>query len=144
MNLDENPLISIFKNQISRLVITIIANWKNLSAEDGSTTVFTDVLSVFTNLHYLEFHSPPSAAYSQRLSFGNKLPTFFSPTLMEFHVNVCTFNDCLHMLDGRFNQLRTFHVKISMVLPPSPKIDNKVSYSIKTKELLFKDECDFL
>jgi hypothetical protein len=83
-----------------------------------STTVFTHVLSVFTNLRYLKLDSTSPHVYAQQLSFENKPPTFFSSTLMELHANVCSFIDCLYLLDGRFNQLRTFHVKISTVLPP--------------------------
>lgn len=128
MCLDKNPLIDIFKNQISKMVITIADNRKNLFEGNVSTTVFTHVLSVFTNLRFLKFHSSSPHEYAQRLSFENKPPTFFSSTLMELHANVHSFNDCLYLLDGRFNQLRTFHVKLSTVLRPSRMINNQVGY----------------
>jgi hypothetical protein len=63
-----------------------------------------------------------------RLSFENKLPTFFSSTLMELHINLMTLDDCFYLLDSRFNQLRVLYVNIGQILSPSVLISNKVSY----------------
>jgi hypothetical protein len=106
---------------------------KKLSWDEVSTNVLTYVLSIFKKLRYLEIDSPSSPLYAQRLSFENISPPFFSSTLMELYTNVCSFDDCLYLLDGRFNQLRTFHVKISMVLSSSSRIDNKVGYWMKIR-----------
>ena len=43
-------------------------------------------------------------------------PTIFSSTLLELHIKLVKFHDCLYLLDGRFNQLRKFHVDIYRIL----------------------------
>ncbi|CAF4662173.1 unnamed protein product, partial [Rotaria sp. Silwood2] len=44
---------------------------------------------------------------------------------MELHINVDDFTDCLYLLDGRFQQLRTFYIDVRLFTPPSPAIINK-------------------
>ncbi|CAF1498448.1 unnamed protein product [Adineta steineri] len=61
------------------------------------------------------------------------IPTnFSSSTLVELHINVARFGDCLYLLDGRFNQLRSFYVRICIIsshlIYPSSITDNKVGY----------------
>ncbi|CAF1272437.1 unnamed protein product [Rotaria sordida] len=90
--------------------------------------VCTYVLTMCTNLLCLKFH-PYSDIYvdfSERLSFESiKSASFFSSNLMELHINVDDFTDCLYLLDGRFQQLRTFYVDIRLFTPPSQAIINK-------------------
>jgi hypothetical protein len=47
---------------------------------------------------------------------------------MELHINLMDLNDCFHLLDGRFNQLRVLYVNIGHILSPPVLISNKVSY----------------
>jgi hypothetical protein len=125
--LEENRLTHIFKNQITRLVITISDNKKKYLTDEEQISVFTHILSAFSNIRCLKLYSPSDSCV-QRLSFENHRPTFFSSTLMEFHVCLQSFNDCLYLLDGRFNQLHTLIVTVGGILPPQPMINNKVSY----------------
>ncbi|CAF1211488.1 unnamed protein product [Rotaria sordida] len=46
-------------------------------------------------------------------------------SIEEFHVSLGNFIDCLYILDGRFNQLRTFHVNISRISVCGRKLNNK-------------------
>jgi hypothetical protein len=48
--------------------------------------------------------------YSRRLPFDISPPVFIFSTLLELHVNVTHFYDCIYLLDRRFSQLRVFHV----------------------------------
>ncbi|CAF3303045.1 unnamed protein product [Rotaria socialis] len=64
---------------------------------------------MFTNLQY--FHFDPFLCY-QRISFWSSPSAVFSSTLCELRVKVMHTEDCLYLLDGRFNQLRTFFVNI--------------------------------
>ncbi len=62
----------------------------------------------------------------QRLSF-NEFPTVASSTLLELHVCLRYFDDCLYLLDGRFNQLHTFCVDLKHIVSSGLTI-NKVDY----------------
>ncbi|UJR34349.1 hypothetical protein I4U23_021753 [Adineta vaga] len=44
-------------------------------------------------------------------------PFMSSSTLVELHVKVDFFDDCLSLLDGRFDQLRTFYVDVQYTVP---------------------------
>ncbi|CAF4914446.1 unnamed protein product, partial [Rotaria magnacalcarata] len=107
-----NVLIDLFKNRILSLVIRIYNN-NRISANHDNAIIFTNIVTVFANLQCLNFDS--SSIYSQRLSFDISSPTFISSTLLELHVDVEHFNDCLYLLDGRFNQLRILHINIAWI-----------------------------
>ena len=99
-------------------------------AEEVSTALFERIFDVLTNLRSLIFDSPFSYECNQRFSFANPSSTLFSTTLLELHVNVPSFDDCLYLLDGRFEQLRTFHIKISNIRL-TRIIENQVRFSKK-------------
>jgi hypothetical protein len=93
--------------------------------------VCTHVLNMFTNLICLKFHPYDDIYVGRigRLSFKSREPTtLFSSSLMELHIEVADFTDCLYLLDGRFKQLRRFYVNVHLFMPPSPAIINKVCY----------------
>jgi hypothetical protein len=60
--------------------------------------------------------------YCQYISFENLPTSIFSSTLLELHIKALNVKDCLHLLDGRFNQLRVFKVKIESFVPLISKI----------------------
>jgi hypothetical protein len=103
-------------------------NDKESITENGNTSIFAHIFPIFTNLQYLNF--APSAISYQELSFDISSPLVFSSNLLELHVNLDQFTDCLYLLDGRFNQLRKLYVNISLIIPSRLVIDNKVNYSI--------------
>ncbi|CAF1432737.1 unnamed protein product [Rotaria sordida] len=94
---DESLFTRMFKNQVSSLVISINANGSLSSRED---------------------------VYAQ-LSFGISSPNVFSSTLLELHVCLSHFTDCLYLLDGRFNELRILHVNINFISSSNLTIDNQ-------------------
>ncbi|CAF4277874.1 unnamed protein product, partial [Rotaria sordida] len=100
-----------FKNQISSLIIGT-KNRLGVS-RDVNTLIFTNIFSVFNNLKYFNF-DPSSICYQTILFKNSSSPIFSSTTLLELHVKVDAIGDCLYLLDGRFNQLRSFHVHILM------------------------------
>ncbi|CAF4963582.1 unnamed protein product, partial [Rotaria sp. Silwood1] len=95
----ENVLTDLFKNQILPLIIRICNNKNQTSTKEENTIIFTNIFTVFTNLQYLNFDS--SSIYSQYISLDISPPIFISSTLLEQHVHVVHFNDCLYLLDGR-------------------------------------------
>jgi hypothetical protein len=126
--LDESFFTRIFKNQISSLAIDINKCRDRNSIQDINRVIYTQIFTMFSNLQYLNF-GPSSSAY-HRLSFGFSHSIVFSSTLLELHIIVDSYEDCLYLLDGRFNQLHTFYVTICA--PELIIINNEVSYSLKS------------
>jgi hypothetical protein len=125
--LEKTGLTDLFKNQIVSLNIHISKNEQSV-VEDVNTPIFTNIFTMFTNIQCLNFSS--SSIWCQKLSFNISPPSFISSTLLELYVNVTNFTDCLYLLDGRFNQLRTFHVNITLIRSSRLIINNTVNYLI--------------
>jgi hypothetical protein len=123
--LDENLLNHTLKNQISSLIVHISKDAIRSSIDSVIKCAFTHILTMFTNLKYLNFGE--SVRSDQRLSFYLSPPSVISSTLLELHVSLEYFSDCLYLLDGRFNQLHTLYVYISKILFS----DNRYSEKIK-------------
>ncbi|CAF1450742.1 unnamed protein product, partial [Rotaria magnacalcarata] len=116
---DETPLIHISQSKISSLVVDIPQ--KSITGTGNSITdIFTAILTVFSKLEYFRF----GPAYCCQLRFQNP-PTISSSTLLEMHVRVECFADCLYLLDGRFDQLQRLSVNIDRIASPQIIIDNK-------------------
>jgi hypothetical protein len=115
-----------FKNHLSTLVVTIAQNNTETPEEHVVNTLCNRIFAVFTNLLCLKFQ--PSLEFYiksiERLSFKWQPPTFYSSTLTELYINVEYFIDCLYLLDGCLNQLRTLHINVHLFLnsssPSSP------------------------
>ena len=115
------------------MVVAVSTDGKREIADELSTILFERIFDVSINLRSLIFDSPFSYECNQLFSFRNPSSTLFSPTLLELHVNVTSFDDCLYLLDGRFNQLRTFHIKILDIIL-TRTIDNQVGFEKKEQE----------
>jgi len=96
--------------------------------KDMNTFIFIQIFTMFTNLKHLNFVS--SLIWYQLFSFTISPPPVFSSNLVELHVSLDHFTDCLYLLDGHFKQLRRLHVNISTINSSSLVIDNKVGYFI--------------
>ncbi|CAM4781387.1 unnamed protein product [Rotaria magnacalcarata] len=109
---DEKNLIVRFKNQITSLFIDFT---KSNERHNGPIIrlIFALICDMFTNLQCLNFY--PSSSLCQQLSFFRSPPTVFPSTLLELHVNLQDFIDCLYLLDGRFNQLHILYVDILFI-----------------------------
>ncbi|CAF1435759.1 unnamed protein product [Rotaria sordida] len=124
---DETLLFHKFKSKILSLVIQTIQNGHLSIKENVNTFIFTHIFTMFTNLQYLNFAS--SFMSYRRLSFDLSPPSVFSSNLLELHVDLDQFADCLYLLDGRFNQLRKLYVNIDTIIPSRLVIDNKEKLS---------------
>jgi len=98
------------KNQIKSLVICIREYRNENYLTEKNRNLFTNLLMMFTNLESFKFGL--SLIDDQYISFEASLLWISSSKLLELHVNVATLNDCLYLLDGRFDQLRIFYVQI--------------------------------
>ena len=119
-------MIHTLKNQILSLVIDISTNAPENFMSPDNETIFTLILSIFTNLQYLNFC--PSSIQNQGLFFNNPYPGINSSTLLELHIRLKSFSDCLYILDGRFNNLHTLHVDIDHIFPSDSRNNNQVNY----------------
>ena len=95
---------------------------------DENTCLFTHIFDKFTNLRMLNLG--PSSIWYQYLSFNNSSPTVISSTLQELYVGLEYFTDCLYLLDGRFDQLRKFHINIDSIEMPVI-MNNMVKYFVE-------------
>ncbi|CAF1509774.1 unnamed protein product [Rotaria sordida] len=120
---DDAVFTQIIKNQLSSLFIDISENKKQIVSRDIPKMIFTQIFTIFTNLQHLNFNA--SLKWYQRLSFGTSSPTIVSSTLLELHVCVEYFSDCLYLLDGRFQQLRIFHVNIFRIFSNNLTMNSK-------------------
>ncbi|CAF4267259.1 unnamed protein product [Rotaria magnacalcarata] len=118
----ESCLDSIHKNQISSLVVDITKYEKIISRDDANIRLFTHIFTMLSNLQHLSFC--PSSFWYQRLLFCNPYPDIKSSTLLELHICLKRFSDCLYLLDGHFNKLHTLHVDIDTIISSSDLTNN--------------------
>jgi hypothetical protein len=124
--LDERSLIHKFKNQLSSLFIDIAQNAPQNSIKDAIKLVFTNILTKFTNLQYLNICS--NSIVYKRMTVEMPPLTVISSTLLELHICLEDITDCLCLLDGRFNQLHTLYVKMYFISSSPLTMNNKVHY----------------
>ncbi|CAF1237574.1 unnamed protein product [Adineta ricciae] len=107
---DESYFVSIFKDRILSLFITMSDYSKRKSSvQDVTEHIFIQTLTMFSNLRCLKFDR--SFLY-HRLTLHETLPNVYSSNLLELHVVLDSYLDCLYILDGRFDQLHTCCVSI--------------------------------
>jgi hypothetical protein len=92
------------------------------------SAIFAKILTIFTNLRCLKFNL--SSSYRDAVLFYLTLETAISSTLLELHVSVVEMRDCLHLLDGRFDQLRILNVTVNRVLSWLCDIEYEVDFFI--------------
>ncbi len=125
--LDETRLTRIFQDKISSLVIDDV-QYKNIDITDNSkANIFAYILTLFSKLEY--FHYRPTFWYQSLFQIPPN-PSISSSILLELHVKLVNFTDCLYLLDGRFDSLQRLSVDIDRILSPQiliDKIANKVN-----------------
>ncbi|CAF2080190.1 unnamed protein product [Rotaria magnacalcarata] len=121
MCLDERLSTSIFKNQITTLIISIDPDKDELYTMKN---ICNHIFTVFINLTHLTFYD---AAYENnvRLLFDVPFPTFSSSSLLVLNIKVQTFDVCLYILDGRFEQLHRLDIELANLFPPLEEIENQ-------------------
>ncbi|CAF1485932.1 unnamed protein product [Rotaria sordida] len=124
----------IFKNQITRLLITINKNDDYYKMLLSVANIYYYIFTVFTRLTALALYEP-SYQSCARLNFNDSLhPNIRSSTLLKLNIRVQCFDDCLCILDGRFNQLYSFSVDLGYIHIPE-EMENRVSFTRKTSVL---------
>jgi hypothetical protein len=114
-----------YKNQILSLVINIKCE-KLDSSKDVDKLIFRNIFNQFINLQYLNFSI--FGSFNDRISLQISSLSVISSNLLKLNVYVTNFNDCLYLLDGRFNNLSILYVRIYSIQSSSLTISNKVDY----------------
>ena len=114
------------KNQLVSLTIDISTPRTGHFAVDAIAIIFNRIFTMFTNLQYLNFGR--YSMYDDRLSFCLTCPTVICKNLLELHVCLQTFYDCLYLLDGHFNQLRTLYVDVNVIGYLNRRVNNMVNH----------------
>ncbi|CAF3743704.1 unnamed protein product [Rotaria socialis] len=120
---NESPLAHIFQNQIKTLSISGRKSIHDVYPINMRGKLFSHIFIMFTNLLYLKFYQ--SNIGTTYISFNHQCPEFLSSTLVELHINVYYFDDCLYLLDGRLHQLRSLSIKAFHILPLQSSINQK-------------------
>jgi hypothetical protein len=90
-------------------------------------TILMNSLMICEKLRHFQLYTSVPMKYGV-VSFGEQSTMFCSSTLLELHLTVRHFDECLLLLDGRFSQLRVFFIVTSYsVRLPRTMIDNKVN-----------------
>ena len=122
---DGSSLFPRNENQLSSLIIDVTKSQGERPIEKMNILLFTSIFARCTHLQYLHFGS--SISWYIRLSFLYSPPTCISSNLLELHLRLGNFIDCLYILDGRFSHLHTFHVDIDHIYSLYENTDNKVN-----------------
>ena len=116
-------------NQILSLTIDISTNRTQDYLRNNNAIIFNRIFTMFPNLQYLNFGR--SSIWDERLSCCFRRPTVISRNLLELHVCLKTFYDCLYLLDGHFNQLHTLYVDLDVIGDVNRGVNNIVNYLLK-------------
>ncbi|CAF4713281.1 unnamed protein product, partial [Rotaria sp. Silwood2] len=114
-----------FKHQILHLVIKINHIKFSKKQHVAATNVFSNIITIFTNLNHFEFGFEDHFEYSPLSLINLSSTIFYSTSISYLNVTVQYFNDCLCLFDGRFTQLQTVIVKVEIIENSSQIINNK-------------------
>ena len=136
--LDESSVIRIFQHRIVTLSVDGNVTCENIPTREWRGNLLSRISIMFTSVLHLKFFQPIN--YSDRfVTFYSKTPKFCS-NLVELHISLLTFDDCLHLLEGRLNQLRRLLVNVRFSWSIEPMNDNRVSYEQNEEIEVFFNE----
>ncbi|CAF3352350.1 unnamed protein product [Rotaria sp. Silwood2] len=127
VSLSNTTLRRLLNNQITDLIVEIKDERTAELSDENKSSAFPLILSLCKRLRDLTFCEQLS---NQGLPISIfKLPSTscMSSTLTKLKIDVNTFDDCLYLLDGRFEYLSTLIVDIVKISISRSKIDNTVS-----------------
>jgi hypothetical protein len=123
-------------NRITILILACspIENYSRMISSIAN--IFECIFPMFMKLKYLLLYES-SYKNCVRLNFDDPLIlNFRSSTLLYLDIKIQSYDDCLYILDGRFNQLET--LIIGVINPHSTgAVDNQVSF-LKKKVFIVK------
>ncbi|CAF4166176.1 unnamed protein product, partial [Adineta steineri] len=125
---DHSALRDLLTQQITHLNIDIQSDEVPILLSKISLYMFILILTLCQRLTYLNF----CQLFSYRNSFLSiyKLPKICPTysTLMELKINVETFNDCLCLVDGRFDSLSKLTINVREIKYERKQINNEIKF----------------
>ncbi|CAF3200736.1 unnamed protein product [Rotaria socialis] len=121
---DNSSVLHIFK-QITHLNISTIEYYNDKSQMNLNTNMYTRLFSVCQRLTHLTIKGKHLRYCSLVPAYALPLTMCSSSTIVKLDVNVRTIDDCLRLLDGRFNQMKILNVKIDSIDTPLLNIDSQ-------------------
>jgi hypothetical protein len=117
------------RHQITELVLqNNDDNNNNICLKDYTRDVYVPILTFFQNLKNLSIIESSTTDYPPLSICYLPSTSFYSAILTELRIDVCNFDDCLHLLNGRLKQLTTFIVRICHIRNYSWIVHNTVSF----------------
>lgn len=93
--------------------------------------MFSYILTLCVNILHLKFYP-----LTDFISFHSQSLSFYS-NVVELHVNVYLFDDCLYLLDGRLKQLRKLCVTVFHIFPLRSTFNSEVCYTDKNNNKIY-------
>ncbi|CAF4394165.1 unnamed protein product [Rotaria sp. Silwood2] len=126
---NKSSFIHIFQNQISHLTVMMHDDSIGEHIKELVTNVFTNILIIFTNLIYLNYHTQDICRYISKPFLSLPSTTCYPSNIVHLNIGVFSFDDCLCLLDGHLTQLHTFIVKVKHIIETSMNIKNTKTVS---------------
>ncbi|CAF3366342.1 unnamed protein product [Rotaria socialis] len=134
---EETPLTHIFQDKISSLVIDVVQYGSFRMNDTSNSNIFANILTLFSKLKYFDYRS--SFWYQSLFEMST---TISSSILLELHIKLDKFTDCLYLLDGRFDSLEKVFLDIYQISTPEIVINNKKLPKLKAFSL-YSDQPTF-
>ncbi|CAF1446521.1 unnamed protein product [Adineta ricciae] len=93
------------------------------------TNIFDNILILCPKLIYLNFHSQDVCTDISRPFLTVPSTACYLSNIVHLNIGVCSFDDCLCLLNGYFTQLQTLIVKIGHIIDTSKIIRNSKTVS---------------
>ncbi|CAF2041759.1 unnamed protein product [Rotaria magnacalcarata] len=113
---EETPLTHIFQDKISSLVIDVVECESSSMNDTSNSNIFAHILTLFSKLKYFDYRS--SFWYQSLFEMST---TISSLILLELHIKLDKFADCLYLLDGRFDSFENVFLDICQISIPEIK-----------------------
>ncbi|CAF2802925.1 unnamed protein product [Rotaria sp. Silwood2] len=127
----KHSVLHLLKKQISSISIKINDPQRPL-IENAAKNIFQYVLAMFPNLYRLSFET---SIYCEYMSLDHLAQTICYSNLLQLYVTLQYFEDCLHLLDGHFNQLHTLYINLSTIHSDQVIYNEKKLYNLKCLSL---------
>ncbi|CAF3205849.1 unnamed protein product [Rotaria socialis] len=138
-DLINGPISDLLMNKITHLTIDL--NIKKEITRENSPMIFEAILFFGKYLTDLKFYQVSSESNLTFFSWNNQNKECLSSTLNNLSIYVSNFDDCLYLLDGRFQSLSKLVIRIEMITRSLSNI-NKKEKLIKLKSFsLICEQC---
>lgn len=112
-------------NKITHLTIDL--NIKKEITRENSSMIFEAILFFGKHLTDLKFYQLSSESYLTFFPWNNQNEACLSSTLTNLSIYVSNFDDCLYLLDGRFQSLSKLVIRIEMIARSLSNINKNVN-----------------